>query len=93
MGELREVEAATDLQQLKDELRYCLENGMYGPRTGVALQWALEALEEMEPPPIIQCDGCQIGAPINEYGHHRYSDGSLMGCTRERYEQTSEEQK
>lgn len=37
-----------DLQELKAELRYCLDNGMYGQRTGLALQWALEIVEEIE---------------------------------------------
>ncbi|MEX3914813.1 hypothetical protein AB4Y43_01010 [Paraburkholderia sp. BR10872] len=39
---------ATDLGALKDELRYCLDNGMYGPRTGAALLWALELVEDIE---------------------------------------------
>ncbi|WP_161950080.1 hypothetical protein [Paraburkholderia monticola] len=34
--------------ELKAELRWCIENGNYGPRTGAALRWALEAIEELE---------------------------------------------
>ena len=37
-----------DLIELKAELRYCLDNGMYGQRTGLALQWALEIVEALE---------------------------------------------
>ncbi|MFL9904469.1 hypothetical protein PQR71_41135 [Paraburkholderia fungorum] len=37
-----------DLDQLKAELRWCLENGMYGQRTGLALQWALDLLNEIK---------------------------------------------
>lgn len=58
MGELREVEAMTttlrtpdyairDTQQLKAELRWCLENAS-GPRTEATLRWAIEVLEEIE---------------------------------------------
>lgn len=39
---------ATDLDALKEELRYCLDHGMYGPRTGAALLWALEIVEDLE---------------------------------------------
>lgn len=38
----------TDLQELKAELQYCVENGQYGPRTGVALRWAVETVEAIE---------------------------------------------
>lgn len=37
-----------DLTELKAELRYCLDNGMYGQRTGLALQWALDIVEALE---------------------------------------------
>jgi len=37
-----------DLEQLKAELQWCIENGTYGQRTGLALQWALDALNEIE---------------------------------------------
>lgn len=37
-----------DLMSIKDELRFCIDNGMYGPRTGAALRWALEVLEDIE---------------------------------------------
>jgi len=47
MGELREVEAMKDLDQLKAELRWCLENAS-GPRTEATLRWAIEVLEEIE---------------------------------------------
>lgn len=40
--------AKTDLPEVKSELRWCLENGSYGPRTGAALQWALSMIEAME---------------------------------------------
>jgi hypothetical protein len=36
-----------DLQPLKAELRFCVENGTYGPRTGATLRWAMETLEEI----------------------------------------------
>lgn len=36
--------------------------------------------------PMNQCDGCRVKAPLTARGIHRYSDGSLIGCTRERYE-------
>lgn len=32
-----------------------------------------------------QCDGCRVGASLNERGIHRYSDGSRIACTRDRY--------
>jgi hypothetical protein len=32
-----------------------------------------------------QCDGCAVGASINEWGNHCMPDGSRMGCTAERY--------
>ncbi|MGE0350031.1 hypothetical protein [Hydrogenophaga sp.] len=32
-----------------------------------------------------QCDGCAVGAPINEWGNHKYPDGSLIACSRDRY--------
>ncbi|MGF6836995.1 hypothetical protein QF001_000862 [Paraburkholderia youngii] len=38
----------TDLHELKTELQWCIENGMHGPRTELALRWALEAIEKME---------------------------------------------
>lgn len=34
---------------------------------------------------INQCDGCRAGAPLSEMGIHRYSDGSRIACTRDRY--------
>lgn len=34
---------------------------------------------------INQCDGCLAGGKINVYGHHRYPDGSLIACTKDRY--------
>lgn len=37
-----------DLAELKAELQWCIENGMHGPRTELALRWALEALETIE---------------------------------------------
>jgi hypothetical protein len=37
-----------DLDELKAELQWAIENGTYGPRTGAALRWALEALEAIE---------------------------------------------
>jgi hypothetical protein len=46
---LEAVERPTpDLVPLKTELRWCLENGMYGQRTGLALQWALDLLNETQ---------------------------------------------
>jgi len=36
----------SDLQPLKAELRWCLENAS-GPRTEATLRWAIEVLEEM----------------------------------------------
>lgn len=33
-----------------------------------------------------QCDGCRIKAPLTPMGNHRYPDGSLIGCTKKRYE-------
>jgi hypothetical protein len=47
MGELREVEM-TEIQELKLELQWAIENGMHGPRTELALRWALEAIEALE---------------------------------------------
>ena len=35
-----------DLEQLKDELRWCIDHAS-GPRTEIALRWALETLEEI----------------------------------------------
>jgi len=40
--------AISDTQQLKEELRWCLSNGMHGPRTEATLRWAIEVLEEIE---------------------------------------------
>lgn len=37
-----------DLDQLKAELQWCLAHGEFGQRTGLALQWALDALNEIE---------------------------------------------
>jgi len=37
----------SDLDTLKAELKWCLENNA-GPRTECALRWALELVEEME---------------------------------------------
>jgi hypothetical protein len=48
MGCTRKRYAATDLPELKAELQYCLDTGTYGQRTGLALQWALDALNEIE---------------------------------------------
>jgi hypothetical protein len=33
---------------------------------------------------ITQCDGCQRGLPVNDWGHHRDESGA-MGCTADRY--------
>lgn len=38
----------TDLAELKAELQYCIENGMYGPRTGLVLAAALELVAKLE---------------------------------------------
>jgi hypothetical protein len=38
----------SDAPELKAELQWCIDNGTYGPRTGAALRWALEALDAME---------------------------------------------
>jgi hypothetical protein len=40
--------ATPEIEPLNNELRFCIENGTYGPRTGAALRWALEALEAIE---------------------------------------------
>lgn len=40
----------------------------------------------VEPVEKNQCDGCAVGAPINKMGNHRYEDGSLIACTKSRYE-------
>jgi hypothetical protein len=48
MGCTKDRYAASDLPEVKSELRWCIDNGTYGPRTGAALRWALEALEAME---------------------------------------------
>lgn len=32
-----------------------------------------------------QCDGCQIRAPFNSWGHHVYPGGGLSGCTKHLY--------
>jgi hypothetical protein len=48
MGCTKDRYAAADLPEIKSELRWCIDNGTYGPRTGAALRWALEALEAME---------------------------------------------
>jgi hypothetical protein len=34
---------------------------------------------------IVQCDGCQMGAPMSRHGNHHMPDGGFMGCTRDRY--------
>lgn len=34
---------------------------------------------------INQCDGCRSDAPLTERGNHRYSDGSLIGCSKSLY--------
>ncbi|HEX7909948.1 MAG TPA: hypothetical protein VF534_17910 [Paraburkholderia sp.] len=39
---------APDTEPVKDELRWCIDNGMYGPRTEAALMWALEVIEAAE---------------------------------------------
>lgn len=39
---------APELQPLKEELRFCVDNGQFGPRTGAALRWAIEAIEAIE---------------------------------------------
>lgn len=80
-----------DLDALRDELRYCIDHGTYGQRTGLALQWALEVVGEMQgEKPVIQCDGCCIGAPMTERGNHAMPDGGFMGCTKDRYIKTEE---
>lgn len=38
---------ASDLPELRAELQYCISNGQFGPRTGVALRWALEIITEL----------------------------------------------
>ena len=38
----------TELETLKAELRWCIAEGTYGPRTGAALQWAPEMIEALE---------------------------------------------
>ena len=49
MGELRKGEGpSVDLPALHEELKFCLDNGMYGPRTGAALLWALELVEDLD---------------------------------------------
>jgi hypothetical protein len=48
MGCTKDRYAASDLPEVKAELRWCIENGMHGPRTELALRWALEAIEKME---------------------------------------------
>lgn len=37
-----------DIAEVKTELQWCLANGMYGPRTEIALRWALDLIEDME---------------------------------------------
>jgi hypothetical protein len=37
-----------DLGFLKSELKWCVDNGHYGPRTGAVLREALELVEELE---------------------------------------------
>lgn len=37
-----------DIQELKAELQWSLENGMYGPRTGLLLMAVREFIEELE---------------------------------------------
>jgi hypothetical protein len=37
-----------DLEAVKAELQWCIAEGTYGPRTGAALRWALEMIEQME---------------------------------------------
>lgn len=32
-----------------------------------------------------QCDGCRIRAPFTRRGHHKYPDGSIMACTKDKY--------
>ena len=44
----KDLYAASDLPEVKSELRWCIDNGTYGPRTGAALRWALEAIEALE---------------------------------------------
>ena len=34
---------------------------------------------------INQCDGCRVAAPLNDWRHHVYPDGSLIACTKDRY--------
>lgn len=33
-------------------------------------------------PPINQCDGCHISAPMTYYGNHKMPDGGFMVCTK-----------
>jgi hypothetical protein len=44
----KDLYAVSDLPEVKSELRWCIDNGTYGPRTGAALRWALEAIEALE---------------------------------------------
>jgi len=37
-----------DLEELKAELKWCVEHGNRGPRTEAALLWAIEVIEELE---------------------------------------------
>lgn len=48
-------------------------------------QWGSEVDEARRV--IVQCDGCQVGAPMSPYGgdNHQMPDGGFMGCTRDRY--------
>lgn len=73
-----------DLNALRDELRYCLDHGTFGQRTGLALQWALDVVNDE----LNQCDGCRANAPLTERGNHAMPAGGFMGCTKDRYMQS-----
>jgi len=76
-------------------LEYLLDESPTQPYPDeLAIERALAPLDEPTRPaevPLLrparnQCDGCQRGLPLNEYGTHQgRSPWDLIGCTRERY--------
>ena len=77
------------LRALLVEAEYCLEMALeyrYSDLVEELLPRIVAALAE----PMNQCDGCNVGAPI-ENGIHDYANGSRIGCTRDKYTFSSKE--
>lgn len=89
------LSASKPAVELTDETRSHLKDAAaiihkYHPSVSYAAR-AIEQLLAASPAApaqsaeVNQCDGCRVKAPLTERGIHRYSDGSLIGCTKDRY--------